>query len=43
MSKTLFYTGKGDRGDTARLGGKAALREDEVAGRAVISDILPQK
>ena len=40
---TLFYTGKGDRGSTARLGGKTALREDEVAGRSVISGILPQK
>ncbi len=43
MSKTRFYAGKGDRGSTARLGGKTALREDEVAGRSVISGILPQK
>ena len=33
MSKTQFYTGKGDRGDTARLGGKTALQEDEEMGR----------
>ena len=29
MNKTLFYTGKGDRGDTARLGGKDRLSKSE--------------
>ena len=30
MSKTLFYTGKGDRGDTARLGGKGRLAKSDA-------------
>ena len=29
MDKTPFYTGKGDRGDTARLGGKIRLAKSE--------------
>jgi len=29
-NKTQFYTGKGDRGDTARLGGKARLSKDSA-------------
>jgi cob(I)alamin adenosyltransferase len=29
-SKTLFYTGKGDEGDTARLGGEARLSKDSA-------------
>lgn len=30
MSKTMFYTGKGDRGDTARLGGEGRLPKSDV-------------
>lgn len=30
MSKTVFYTGKGDRGDTARLGGQARLPKSDA-------------
>ena len=30
MNKTLFYTGKGDRGDTARLGGKDRLSKSDA-------------
>ena len=30
MSKTNFYTGKGDRGDTARLGGQGRLAKSDA-------------
>jgi cob(I)alamin adenosyltransferase len=30
MNKTIFYTGKGDRGDTARLGGEGRLSKADV-------------
>lgn len=30
MTKTLFYTGKGDRGDTARLGGQERLPKSDA-------------
>jgi cob(I)alamin adenosyltransferase len=35
MTKTAFYTGKGDRGDTARLGGQARVRKSDVLLEAV--------
>ncbi len=30
MNKTVFYTGKGDRGDTARLGGQGRLAKSDA-------------
>ncbi|MBN1921637.1 MAG: cob(I)yrinic acid a,c-diamide adenosyltransferase [Anaerolineae bacterium] len=30
MSKTMFYTGKGDHGDTARLGGQGRLAKSDA-------------
>lgn len=35
MSKTAFYTGKGDRGDTGRLGGQAWVQKSDALPEAV--------
>ena len=35
MSETAFYTGKGDSGDTARLGGQARVRKSDALVEAV--------
>ncbi len=35
MSKTTFYTGKGDRGDTARLGGEARISKADALLRTI--------
>ncbi len=35
MKKKAFYTGKGDRGDTARLGGQARVQKSDILVEAV--------
>lgn len=35
MTKTAFYTGKGDRGDTARLGGQGRVQKSDALVEAV--------